>query len=107
MLTSRSEYRLLLRQDNADIRLTGKGYKAGLISKERYNAFKRKEEAIEKGIKKAKNMANSLDDSAKKALSSFGIPAGALEQAFIFLKYEGLNGLPGSSKTVIELIDQE
>ncbi|NLM14088.1 MAG: tRNA uridine-5-carboxymethylaminomethyl(34) synthesis enzyme MnmG [Epulopiscium sp.] len=54
MMTSRAEYRLLLRQDNADLRLTEKGYRAGLISKERYEKLIEKKRLIEEEIKRMK-----------------------------------------------------
>ena len=54
MMTSRAEYRLLLRQDNADLRLTELGHKIGLISEERYKRFLKKKENIEREIKRLK-----------------------------------------------------
>ena len=54
MMTSRAEYRLLLRQDNADLRLTQTGYEIGLISEERYQKFLKKKADIEKEIERLK-----------------------------------------------------
>ncbi len=54
MMTSRAEYRLLLRQDNADLRLTEIGHEIGLISDERYERFLKKKEEIEKEIERLK-----------------------------------------------------
>lgn len=54
MMTSRAEYRLLLRQDNADLRLTEIGHKVGLISNERYERFLQKKDEIEKEIERLK-----------------------------------------------------
>ena len=54
MMTSRAEYRLLLRQDNADLRLTEIGHEVGLISDERYSKFMKKKEDIQKEIERIK-----------------------------------------------------
>ncbi|MBO5410542.1 MAG: tRNA uridine-5-carboxymethylaminomethyl(34) synthesis enzyme MnmG [Clostridia bacterium] len=57
MMTSRSEYRLILRQDNADRRLTEIGYKAGLISQERYDRFLEKLRLIDEEMERIKNLS--------------------------------------------------
>lgn len=56
MMTSRSEHRLILRQDNADLRLTEMGYKVGLVTEERYDRFLKRKEAIENEIERIKKV---------------------------------------------------
>jgi tRNA uridine 5-carboxymethylaminomethyl modification enzyme len=67
MMTSRSEYRLLLRQDNADLRLTDIGYKIGLVTEERYKRFIDRKNAIENEVKRIKN----LQITNKKEVNEF------------------------------------
>ena len=61
MFTSRAEYRLLLRQDNADMRLTEHGYKLGLISSQRYQDFCQKKDSIESEIQRLKKVFVQID----------------------------------------------
>ncbi|MDR1690094.1 MAG: tRNA uridine-5-carboxymethylaminomethyl(34) synthesis enzyme MnmG [Clostridiales bacterium] len=69
MMTSRAEYRLLLRQDNADERLTEKGYKCGLISEERYMRFLEKRRLIEKETERVNGVNVSPGEIINKILT--------------------------------------
>lgn len=71
MLTSRSEYRLILRQDNADMRLTEIGYNAGLISDLRYKMFKEKKIAIENEIERLKSTKISPTEDVLQVLARY------------------------------------
>ena len=71
MMTSRAEYRLLLRQDNADLRLTKKGYEIGLISEERYQKLLRKEELIQKEIERVEHINLGTSEAVQNLLKQY------------------------------------
>ena len=75
MMTSRAEYRLLLRQDNADLRLREKGYRAGLVSEEVYQATLLKKKMIEEEVERLKN----LPVGGAKKIQEFLISKGSTE----------------------------
>ena len=71
MMTSRAEYRLILRQDNADLRLTKIGYEVGLISEERYQNLLEKEKMIEDEIKRIEHTHIGTSESVQEVLRSW------------------------------------
>ena len=72
MMTGRSEYRLVLRQDNADIRLTPTGHRVGLISDKRYNEFLLKQKLIEQEYDRVKSLSMPVSDALQKMLAEHG-----------------------------------
>lgn len=69
MMTSRSEYRLVLRQDNADVRLTPIGHKIGLVSDERYNRFLEKQRLVKEEKQRVSEKSIPITDTLQKILT--------------------------------------
>ncbi|WP_368645483.1 tRNA uridine-5-carboxymethylaminomethyl(34) synthesis enzyme MnmG [Alkalibacterium putridalgicola] len=115
LLTSRAEYRLLLRHDNADFRLTEKGYDLGLVSQERFELFLTKKDLVEKELERLKTIRLKPSD-VKDYLDTKGEPQlkdGILVYDFLrrpYVKYEDIipfapleNELPKDVKEQVEI----
>ena len=72
MMTSRAEYRLLLRQDNAELRLLEKGYRCGLVSEERYQRFLKKKQQIREEIERVKLLRIGAGAATQQCLTQLG-----------------------------------
>lgn len=72
MMTSRAEYRLILRQDNADLRLTKRGYEVGLISEERMEDVRRKEQLIKEEIERVSSVNIGTGEEVQAVMEQYG-----------------------------------
>ena len=106
MMTSRSEYRLLLRQDNADLRLRKKGYEIGLISDEQYEALLLKEKQIEDEIERLHNTYVGTTDKVQELMNKYNstpLKSGASLYELIGrpeLSYEVLSDIDDARETL-------
>lgn len=113
MMTSRAEYRLLLRQDNADIRLTEIGHRVGLIEEERYEKLCEKKKQIEKEINRLKNTVVGaskevqalLEEKGSTPLKSASTLAELIRRPE--LNYEALESIDKERKPLDELVIEQ
>lgn len=114
ILTSRAEYRLLLRQDNADLRLSEKGYAVGLVSPERFKAMEKKKKMIEKERERLDRTMSPVTEETKKILqelNSSSLPQQGISLAGILrrpeISYESLLLLPAAHPDLPEDVREQ